>query len=125
MTPLSTRIFGGVVWRVVDGDTVDVLCDLDVFEVWLMRRFRLLGCNARETHEPGGKEAKANLAALLPVGTHIGVTSVRMDKFGGRYDAHITLPDGGDLIDLLIEQQWAAPWNATGERPLPPWPRPG
>lgn len=123
MTPLSTRVFGGVVWRVVDGDTIDVLCDLDVFEVWVLRRFRLLSCNAWELNTAAGRAAKANLAQLLPPGTHVGVTSVRVDKYGGRYDAHITMPDGIDLIDFLVEQQWAAAWDATGQRPLPPWPR--
>jgi endonuclease YncB( thermonuclease family) len=117
------RDFRGVVWRVVDGDTVDVLLDLDVFDQWLMRRFRLLGCNARESRMPGGREAKANLELLLPHGEPVTVTSVQVDKYGRRYDALITLPDGRDLVDELIAGQWAAAWDGKGVPPVPPWPR--
>lgn len=123
MTPLSMRHFDGVVWNVVDSDTVDVLLDLDVFDQWLMRRFRLYGCNARELREPGGKEAKANLEKLLPRGSRVTVTSVKVDKYGGRYDGVITLEGGLDLVTVLAEGQWVARWDGRGDKPVPPWPR--
>lgn len=122
-TKLSTRKFRGVIWDVVDGDTIDVLIDLDVFDQWLMRRFRLFGCNAAERNTPGGAAAKENLAGLLARGTLVTVTSVKIDKYGGRYDASITLPDGTDLVALLIAQQWVAAWTGAGVKPVPPWPR--
>lgn len=125
MAPLSTRSFTGIVWDVIDADTIDVLTDLDVFDQWLMRRFRLLGCNAREPHEPGGKEAREHLAGLLPRGTQVGVTSVKLDKFGGRYNAIIRLPDGRDLVSVLAEEGWVARWNGRGPKPVPAWPRVG
>jgi micrococcal nuclease len=109
--------------RVIDGDTVALDVDLG-FGVWVLgRSFRLLGCNAREHDAPGGPEATANLAALLPVGTQVSVTSVHDDKYGGRYDASITLPDGRDLTSVLVSEQWAAPWDGIGPKPVPPWPR--
>lgn len=120
---LSTRRFRGVVWSVVDGDTVDVLLNLDVFDQWLMRRFRLLRCNARELRMPGGREAKANLVGMLPRGTELGVTSVKVDKYGARYDAVLTLPDGRDLVDVLVAQEWLARWDGSGIAAVPPWPR--
>jgi micrococcal nuclease len=108
--------------RVIDGDTVVLDVDLG-FNIWLAgNSFRLLGCNARELHEPGGKEARENLKARLPVGTRVTILSVKVDKYGGRYDAKILCGDV-DLVKELIALEWAAPWDGTGERALPPWPR--
>jgi endonuclease YncB( thermonuclease family) len=115
--------------EVHDGDTVKV--DLDQgLDYWRHNvLMRLYGCNARELSQPGGKEARTNLAALLPVGAKVVVRSHKVgkdldeDKYGGRYDATITLPDGRDLVSVLVEQQWAAEWDGKGARPLPPWPR--
>lgn len=117
--------YAAVITRVVDGDTVQADVDLG-FHVWLRgAMFRLLGCNAIEHDQPGGAEATANLATLLPAGTPVVLTSVKVDKYGGRYDCSITLPDGRDLVSLLIAGQWAAPWDGTGPKPVPPWPRTG
>jgi endonuclease YncB( thermonuclease family) len=115
--------------EVHDGDTVKV--DLDQgLDYWRHNvLMRLYGCNARELSQPGGKEARTNLAALLPVGAKVVVRSHKVgkdldeDKYGGRYDATITLPDGRDLVSVLVEQQWVAEWDGKGARPLPPWPR--
>jgi micrococcal nuclease len=109
--------------RVIDGDTVVLDVDLG-FGVWLHgQNFRLLGCNAREKADAGGSQARMNLMTLLPVDTPVLITSVKPDKYGGRYDAQITLPDGADLSTQLISTGWAAAWNGTGTKPVPPWPR--
>lgn len=108
--------------RVVDGDTLSLTVDLGFF-LRFTGMFRLLGVNAREKSEPGGQDAKANLTALLPVDTEVHLTSVKVDKYGGRYDAAITLTDGTDLSTKLIREGWAAPWDGSGTRTLPDWPR--
>jgi endonuclease YncB( thermonuclease family) len=105
-----------------DGDTL--AADLDLgFGLKLRQLLRLEGCNAIELSQPGGVEARDNLAALLPVGAVVPVTVVSLDKFAGRADAQITLPDGRDLVIVLIAGQWAAPWGGLGPKPSPPWPR--
>lgn len=118
-----THEYRAVVARIVDGDTL--VADVDLgFGIWLHRQsFRLLGINARERSEPGGLQAAANLASLLPPGSTITLTSVKNDKYGGRYDALVRLPDGTDLSTILIETGWAAPWKGDGSKPVPPWPR--
>lgn len=118
------RTFQGArVVRVIDGDTVVLDVDLG-FNVWLCNQsFRLAGCNAIEHSSPGGAEAAANLATLLPAGSLITLTSLKPDKFGGRYDAIITLPDGDDLTRLLVATGWAAAWDGRGPKPVPVWPR--
>lgn len=123
--------------EVHDGDTIKVAArlarnrgrDQDLgFHVyresgWLVLHalVRLLGCNARELSQPGGVEARDHLAALLPVGKVVTLTTVGADKFA-RWDAKV-LADGVDLVQQLIDDEWLAPWDGTGERPLPPWPR--
>ncbi len=115
--------YEAVVTAVHDGDTITADVSLG-FGVWMRTQaFRLLGCNARELADPGGSEAHINLAALLLAGPAVTLTSVKPDKYGGRFDAVITLPDGTDLVSRLIAEQWAAPWNGRGAKPVPPWPR--
>lgn len=114
--------YKAVIVHVHDGDTLSVTADLG-FEVLLEVDVRLLGCNARELSQPGGTEARDHLIDLLPIGTSVVIKTVKPDKFGGRYDAAITLADGSDLVLLLIAQQWVAPWNGRGTKPVPPWPR--
>jgi hypothetical protein len=37
--------------------------------------------------------------------------------------AVVTTASGLDVATVMIEQQWAAPWDGNGKQPLPPWPR--
>jgi len=115
-------VYWAIVEHVHDGDTVTLDVDLG-FDTSRMTNFRLFGCNARELRDPGGPEAREHLAQLLPVGSRVKIASVRPDKYGNRYDAAVTMPDGTDLVTQLVATQWAAAWDGTGVRPLPPWPR--
>lgn len=115
--------YNATVHRVIDGDTIVANVDLG-FGMWRMAQtFRLLGVNAREHSQEGGNEATEHLESLLPHGTAIVLRTVKDDKYGGRFDAGITLADGVDLATYLIDTQWAAEWSGHGTRPLPPWPR--
>lgn len=124
MTLAPPYTYSAVVVRVIDGDTV--VCDVDLgFGIWLRdQSYRLDGCNAIERYEPGGREATANLRLLLPVGSHVLLSSVRNDKYGGRYDARIRTAQIGDLTEYLIDQGWAVPYAGVGPLPVPVWPRP-
>lgn len=124
--PYPAYTYTAVVTAVHDGDTLTADVSLG-FGMWLRgQAFRLAGLNARELAQPGGKEARAELAAHFlgeAFNRPVTLTSVKPDKYGGRYDVVITLDDGTVLNDWLIAQQWAAPWNGKGAAPLPPWPR--
>ena len=87
------------------------------------RSFRLYGLNTRELDEPGGLEVFELMKSLMPVGSMVSLRSVKLDKFGGRYDAIVTLPGGVELNAWMIANQWAAQWNGRGPKPIPPWPR--
>lgn len=120
--------YRSIIVRVIDGDTVEADVDLG-FGFWMRSTpknpvsFRLAGCNLREKHEPGGRQAREYVVSLLPAGTQVVLTSIVNDKYGGRYDARVNVAGVGDLAEHLIVEGWAAPWSGKGPRPVPPWPR--
>lgn len=123
--------YTALVRTVTDGDTIrcDVLmgsatiagmsCDI------VLRDFpvRLRGCNAAEVKTEAGKAARDNLRAALPGGTPVTLSQVTPYKYGLELVAAVALPDGADLVGLLIKAGWAAPWDGNGKQPVPPWPR--
>lgn len=113
--------YSAKVTAVHDGDTFTADIDLG-FQVHALTAVRLLGCNAIELDDPGGKEARDNLASLL-IDQKVLLRTVKPDKFGGRYDAQVTLPDGRDLVTLLLADGWATPYDGKGPKHVPPWPR--
>jgi endonuclease YncB( thermonuclease family) len=120
-------VYYGAVARVVDGDTVNVdvqlAADLGAALV-LHASVRLRGINARERSEPGGPEAAAYLAGLLPAGAPVALTVVSPDKYSGRCDAVITTAAGVDVAAAVVAAGYAAVWDGHGQRPVPPWPIP-
>jgi endonuclease YncB( thermonuclease family) len=113
----------------VDGDTfyADVSRALDFgFHVMLRptarQKFRLNRCNAAPEKTPSGAGAGQRLAELLSAGS-FDLTSVGPYKYGDEWMAEVLLADGRNVADVLIAEQWAAPWNGQGAAPLPPWPR--
>lgn len=113
----------------VDGDTfyARVSRTLDFgFHVHVtpsaVQKFRLNGCNSAPLSTPSGAGAAAALADLLSAGPFT-LTSVGAYKYGDEWMAEVILPDGRRLTDVMIAQQWSAPWTGQGSQPLPPWPR--
>jgi endonuclease YncB( thermonuclease family) len=80
---------------------------------------RLLGCNAPELATPAGKNALAFLETILAVGDTVTLVSHGWDKYGGRIDGAVTLPDGRDLTAVMIAAGHAAAWDGQGEKPVP------
>lgn len=126
---LAAFTYNATVLRVIDGDTIEVDVDFGFYHHQTPTPVRLLGCNAWEKGTEAGKAAKANLEALLPPGTLVLLTTAKPDKYAPRWDAGVMcwhpggLPYRIDLVELLIAEQWAEPWNGVGKAPVPPWPR--
>ena len=119
---------GSTLTRVIDGDSfiADVRCGLDFgFHVLIAgssrQRFRLNHCAAAPLRTGSGAGAASRTAELLA--DPFLLVSVGPYKYGDEWMAEVTLADGRNVSDVLIEEQWAAPWNGTGPQPLPPWPR--
>lgn len=122
MATINWRFLATVV-RVIDGDTVIVDLDLG-FYVRVRMSCRLARCNAIELGQPGGAAGKRALEDLLPVGLDVAIDSVSVDKYAGRFDGLIWLPDGRNVTDTMVGYGFAAAWNGKGARPVPPWPIP-
>lgn len=97
-----------VVVKVLDGDTIAVKA-----RIWLDQdvsvRVRLLGVDAPElkgkcaAEIARAREARDFVAGLLPAGARVRLRNVKPDKYAGRVDARVELPDGRDLAEALIE----------------------
>lgn len=74
---------------------------------------RVEGINAPELDTDAGKAALAYAQTLLPVGTLVSVMSYGFDKYGGRWDGSIQLPDGRDFGTLMIQSGHAVSYPAT------------
>jgi endonuclease YncB( thermonuclease family) len=93
-----------------DGDTVSLTIDLG-FDFQIASHgidgtprlsCRVFGINAPELSTDAGKAALAYAQTLLPVATMVQVVSHGYDKYGGRFDGSITLPDGTDFGTAMI-----------------------
>jgi endonuclease YncB( thermonuclease family) len=111
--------YPGVVrdWR--DGDTCHVDLDLG-FGVILTARdldgkgvlsARIFGINAPELNTDAGKAALAYASQVCPPGTKVTVVSHGWDKYGGRFDGALTLPDGRDFAQAMIAAGQAVPYS--------------
>jgi micrococcal nuclease len=132
--------YRATVVKIHDGDTLDV--DLLLFHagkvaagheqdlgfnVWrtshgtMIRNqaVRLNGCNAAELATAAGKAALAYLETILHLGDTVTLVSHSWDKYGGRIDGDIALPDGRDLATVMIAAGQAAPWDGRGVKPVP------
>jgi len=78
---------------------------------------RAYGCNAPELSTAAGKASLAFLQTLLKVGDEITLLSHGWDKYGGRIDGQITLPDGRDMVTVMIAAGHAVAWSGQGVKP--------
>ncbi len=108
-----------VVDYIFDGDTFSAGVNLDD-DVQITVRVRLINidtpemngkCNAEKVM---AQSAKDLLATLLPRGTVVDLQNIKDDKYLGRINANVILPDGRDVGDVMIDSGLARPYK--GER---------
>jgi endonuclease YncB( thermonuclease family) len=78
---------------------------------------RLLGCNAPELETQAGKDALAFILTVVSVDELVTLVSYGWDKYGGRIDGAITLPDGRVLSQVMIDAGHAVAWDGLGVKP--------
>ena len=100
-----------------DGDTAHIDVDLGFSERAAAYTLdgrpqlscRIYGINAPELGTDAGKAALAFAQQICPPGTIVRVLSRSWDKYGGRWDGSIMLPDGTDFAMRMIDAGQAIP----------------
>jgi len=93
-----------------DGDTVHLNADLGFgIHIEAPLSCRIWGINAPELSTDEGKAALAYALEICPVGTEVTVLSHGWDKWRGRFDGQISLPDGTDFGARMLEANQAVP----------------
>lgn len=109
---LSAHAVPAVVDYVVDGDTFAARVSV-ADDVQIAVRVRLINV---DTPELKGKcqdevnmarRAQGRLEKLLPRGTRIELENIKDDKYLGRIDANVFMPDGRDVGEVLVREKLA------------------
>jgi micrococcal nuclease len=100
--------YPATVLAIHDGDTARLLLDVG-FGITFTSSCRFYGINAPELSTQAGKDALAFLETVLHVGGRVTVLSHGFDKYGGRFDGSITLPDGRDVSTVMLQAGQAVP----------------
>jgi len=109
--------YRGTVDLVHDGDTVYVKLDVG-FDLMVYTRIRVDGINAPELSTPAGKTARDFARTLLAPGDPVQVVSYGWDKYGGRIDGSVQLPDGRDFAQVMLDTGHAKPYDGRGPKPV-------
>lgn len=130
------RRYPMVVVSVTDGDSIKAFIDRGGDDWWRVT-VRLHGIACRESHEPGGPEARAyttGLVSLISPPTLADVfnerwqgevEALKWDKYANRVLGRVWVPGSPvDVSTILIQVGYAAPWDGKGPQPKPAWPLP-
>jgi endonuclease YncB( thermonuclease family) len=101
--------YPAVVLEVHDGDTMRLEIDLG-FGVHFSYSCRVFGINAPELATAAGKTARDYAKQLVAPGSAVSVVSHGWDKFGGRFDGELTLPDGRSFGAEMLAAGMAVPF---------------
>jgi endonuclease YncB( thermonuclease family) len=104
-----------------DGDTCRVMVDLGFGFFILPKDFdgkpliscRIYGIDAPELSDPdgSGKTALAYAVQICPPETRVTILSHNWDKYGRRFDGSLTLPNGSDFAQMMLESGHAKMYN--------------
>ena len=112
----SAMAVPAVVDYVLDGDTFAAGVKIDD-DITITVRVRVINIDTPELSGACPREvamaesAKDFVADLLPVGAVVELQNIKDDKYLGRIDANVILPDGRDLGNVLIKQKLARSYN--------------
>lgn len=131
MNKITAGIFGAIlcgnaialparVDYIFDGDTFAAFVKLQD-DIEISVRVRIMNVDTPEIHGACDYEttmaarARERLGQLIPVGTIVELTDIKDDKYLGRIDAYVKIPDGRDLGHVLINEKLGRPY-AGGRR---------
>lgn len=123
MISILLTMFVGTVYAVparvgyiVDGDTFAARVLLQD-DIEISVRVRLRNVDTPELHGQCIDEiimaniARDRLSQLIPVGSVIELKNIKDDKYLGRIDANVIMPDGRDAGDVLVAEKLGRPYS--------------
>lgn len=112
-TRLAKAIYpSAIVIKVIDGDTVK----LKRWPLLQAKNHRIDGIDSPEHSQSGGKEAKAALESILPIGSQVIFEKTGKDSRYQRYISRIFSEDGIDVSLWMVEQGHAHFYEKYSER---------
>jgi endonuclease YncB( thermonuclease family) len=105
-----------------DADTLDFELTIDIGfgrRTVGVQRVRLSGVDCWKSTSDKGRQASEYVRGILamPQNALVTVTTLKPYKYGGEYMARVTLPDGRDLSQMLLDVGLALPYDGRGPRP--------
>ncbi len=100
--------FKAKVENVVDGDTLDLVVDLG-FKISTRQRVRLARIDTPERGQPGYAAARDFIRDVV-LNKTVMLKTEKVSKWG-YYLAEITIEDGKNLSDLMIQAQFAKKYD--------------
>ena len=110
-----------VVDYIIDGDTFAAAVNLSD-DISITVRVRILDIDTPEINGDCDAEidaayrAKDKLAEILPVGNMVYLQNIKDDKYLGRIDASVILPDGRDVGRVMIKEGMARAYDGGRRR---------
>ena len=114
--PYCAYAVPATVGYVFDGDTFAAVVHLDK-NTDVDIRVRLINVDTPEMNGKCESEkvranaARNRLIALVPVGSVIELENIKDDKYVGRIDANVILPDGRDVGEILIKEKFGRAYS--------------
>jgi len=111
-----------VVDYIFDGDTFAAIVKLED-DIEISVRVRMINIDTAEIHGRCEYEsklalrAKERLAELIPVGTTVELENIKDDKYLGRIDANVIMPDGRDAGDVMVAEKLARRYSGGRRAP--------
>ena len=107
---------------IFDGDTFSAQVALDK-DVNVTVRVRLINIDTPEMNGKCAMEkqmavrARDVLSALIPRGTVVELDNIKDDKYLGRINANVFLPDGRDVGLILVDSGLGRPYKGGKRKP--------
>jgi len=107
---------------IIDGDTFSAFVKLED-GIRISVRVRIANIDTPEIHGTCDYEikmaqrARDRLAELIPVGGDVELRGIKDDKYLGRIDALVEMPDGRDVGDVLIGENLARRYSGGRRAP--------
>ena len=110
------------VTRVIDGDSIVAQLTKDIGfhgSTTFRQKLRIARINALPKSSTSGRSATAFLIELV-TNVSVFIETTGPYKYRDEWMAEITLPDGRNVADALVEAKLAVYWDGTGPRPDTP-----